>query len=299
MLIKPPEYQIMHDRYSEFEELLEYPLMQSEINKNLLAILFINESFGVNGILERKAINISNFKADYAFTYPLMIYDFYTRITMQNVEDAIRKSKDIHEFKKNLNPISKAVVYAHLLAIIDFHLYPVDMIHNVNHRIFRDGLYTLYRHTLPLLDIFRPDIHVPGNLKYTMPDKQSFCSLERSTGWYLCATDLSWTKQIFSGIKSSLYSVKQYPFYGAVRIVEHCSQKFFDYYASAINGIKTPEEYIILRMVWGLDSICYKDFIDYYSCTGLINNEFISEFENFSGTVDDLYILSQVRWDRK
>ncbi len=295
MKIKPAEYQLT-DRYSEFEELLEYPLMQSESNKNLLAILFINESFGVNGILERKAISDSNFNADCAFTYPLMIYDFYTRISMQNVEDSIRKCKDIHEFKKNLNPISRAVVYAHLWAIIDFHLYPVDMIHNVNHRVFRDGLYTLYRHTLPLLDIFRPDNYVPGTLEYSMPDKRSF-SAERSTGWYLCATDLSWTKQLFSGIKSSLYSVNQYPFYGAVRIVEHCSQKFFDYYASAISEIKTPEQYIILSMVWGLDSKCYKDFIKYYSCAGLINNEFISEFQKFSGTVD--YLYNQVRGVRK
>jgi len=282
------------NRLSLFKQLMnEEWLKQSPGGRTMLAVLFTNEDFGVNGVAARQSIHISSHTADLAFTYPLGIYDLLTRMGMTDIINAAEKTSDMGDFHRKLTPLSRALVYAHSLAILDFYAFPIDMIPDVNYDVLRKGFGVMYDHTKPVMEVFKPSAQIPSNLTYNLPPASDFHSKDKMA-WYLCETDLRWTRLLFEGVKSSTFGLPLSLYHAIVCVTELATQNFFNLYSTGIHALVkneplTKEQYIILNMVFKLDLDCYNDFVGYHKEIDVLPDRFFGEMDIFLDNVALMY----------
>ena len=290
------------ERLERFKYLLDTEMMQEESNRVLLSLLFTNESFALNGIKERNRLsnecNIKSLKSDYAFTYPLRLYDVITKHGMKNIENAIKKSKNFEEFAVNLNVYGRSIVYAHKYAILKFLSYPVNGMPNIDAGIIHNGFDEL-------CDINRVNLHhvYPSSLSKVKSSltcdfaNVSYCGILE----YLCISDIIWLMPLIETIKHSFNSLLSMHLFGVISLTEKPTQKFIDLYISGIKSIAydtdlTVDEYIILQMIFYLDDICYRDFAMYHKEAGVLNNQFYDEMETWCNNVSTARDIVKEKW---
>lgn len=282
------------ERFELFKHLMDKEwLKQSPGCRTMLAVLFTNEEFGVNGTAARQSIQIPSLAADLAFTYPLRIYDLLTRMSMPDIVNVTESVSDMDDFYRKLTPLSRALVYAHSLAILDFYMFPLDMVPDVNHDVLRKGFGVMYDIINPVMEVFKPSAQIPSNLTYNSPPTSDF-HLKDKMAWYLCASDLSWTRVLFEGFKSSTFRLPLSLHHAAVCTTEVPTQKFFDLYSTGIHTLVKneplmKEQYIILNMVFKLDLDCYNDFVGYHKEIDVLPDRFFDEMDIFLDNVALMY----------
>ncbi len=285
-----------NERLNLFDHLMKCKLSEDERFRSLLALMFTNENFGADGICIRNELSregINSLSADLYFTYPLKLYNILTVLGMNNFVKSYEKSDTINDFYCNLNIFGKALVYSHLIGIMEFLIYPVDSIPNVKNEIIKEGFMTLRHNMCSLVSYFRPDNFKESNLKFYVPDLVNFEGIYKM-GWYLCITDIIWTIPLFTGIKSCFSKKSFIPMYLIFIIAEKLTQVFFNIYLRSMEKISIKrmlkkDEYIVLNMICGLDYKCYSNFIDYHekSCSSL-NKEFFDEMRIFCKNVFEI-----------
>lgn len=290
------------ERLDRFRELLDTEMMQEESNRVLLALLFTNESFALNGIEERNRLSkehgIKSLTSDYAFTYPLKLYGVITKRGMKNIENAIEKSKNFEEFAGNLNIYGKSVVYAHKHAILKFLLYLVSGMPDINSDVIQNGFHTLCDINRKNTCFVKPlsSFQIVSGLKCNFDGVKYYGILE-----YLCISDIIWLMPLLKSIKWSFSSLKSMHLFCTISLIEKPTQKFMDLYVSGVKSIAgntniTLDEYIILRMIFYLDDICYRDFVMYHKEAGVLDNQFYDEMEIWCNNVSTAYSIVKEKW---
>lgn len=270
-----------------FNRILEESLMMdTESSRSLLGLLMINKPIGETCIDARRKLPIKISKADLEFTNTLVVYDRLMKLAMKDIINTMLKSRNICDFYIHLSPLGRTVVYSQVKAARAYYratLQTLDMIPDVCTDILRDGFLDLYVLRTSIENTFRPNKEVRSRLRHTMPPKSAFVGKDRML-WYLCYTDLVWSKEMFKGIKSSAVDLKLLPLNWTVQLIEILTQGYFTAYMSGISKLTlglplTSEEYIILRMCFENDVINYQEIAWYYSKCNILPNEFFDELE--------------------
>jgi hypothetical protein len=282
------------ERFELFKRLMNTDLCdQSPSIRAALAVPFIDEEFGLNGVSARQAIQIPSITSDFAFTYPLMLYDQLTRASMTDIIDAAENASNVTDFHSKLTPLGRTMVYTHTYAILDFYRFPTDMIPDVDHRVLEDGFKVLHDLVEPVVKIFTPTARIPTVLTYNLPLASEFHS-RYSMAWYLCASDLSWTRVLFEAVKSSTFELLSSPLHASLCVAELATQTFFGIYTSGIDALArgktlTSDQYIILNMIFKLDVDCYNDCASYHKAINVLPDRFFDEMDVICGNVKDVY----------
>lgn len=282
------------ERFELFKRLMNTDLCdQSPSIRVALAVLFTDEEFGLDGVSTRQAIPIPSITSDLAFTCPLMLYDQLTRASMINIIDAAENASNVTEFHSRLTPLGRTKVYAHTYAILDYYRFPTDMIPDVDHRVLEDGFKVLHDLTEPVVKIFTPSARIPTVLTYNLPPAPELHS-RYSMAWYLCASDLSWTRVLFEAVKSSTFELLSAPLHTSLCVAESATQTFFDIYTSGIGALVkgetlTSDQYIILNMIFKIDMDCYNDYVSYHKAINVLPDRFFDEMGTFCGNVKNMY----------
>ena len=258
-----------------------------------LAVLFTDEEFGTDGVSARQAIPIPSITSDIAFTYPLMLYDQVTRVSMTDIIGAAENALNVSDFHSGLTTLGRAKVYAHTYAILDFYRFPTGMVSDVDHRVIEEGFKVLHDLTEPIVKIFTPTVRIQTILTCNLPPAPELHS-RYSMAWYLCASDLSWTRVLFEAVKSSTFELSSIPLHVSLCAAESATQTFFNIYTSGISALVRDEtltsaQYIILNMIFKIDMDCYNDYVSYHKAINVLPDRFFDEMDIFCGNVKDMY----------
>lgn len=286
------------ERFELFKQLMNKEWLKQSIGgRATLAVLFTDEEFGLDGVTTRRSINIPSPNADLAFTYPLELYDLLTRTSMPDIINVADKALSVEDFYRNLTPLGRAKVYAHGLAILDFYTFPLDMIPGVNHNVLREGFGVLQGNIESVMNVFKPSTRIPSTLTYNLPPTSDVHSKDKMA-WYLCASDLSWTRVLFEAVKSSTFELLSSPLHVVLCMAEVATQNFFNLYSSGVSALVkneplTTDQYTILNMVFKIDMDCYNDYVRYHKEINVLPDRFFDEMDIFCENVALTY--SEVR----
>lgn len=278
------------NRLSLFRQLMNVEwLKQSPGGRATLAVLFTDEEFGPDGVTTRRSINIPSPNVDLAFTYPLMLNEFLTRMSMPDIINAADTVSSIDDFYRNLTPLGRTQVYTHGLAILDFYTFPLDMIPGADHNVLMEGFGVLHDNIEPVMSVFKPSVRIPSTLTYNLPPISDVHSKDKMA-WYLCASDLSWTHVLFEAVKSSTFELLSSPLHAVLCMAEVATQNFFNLYSSGVSALVkndplTTDQYIILNMIFKIDLECYKNCIRYHKEIDVLPDRFFDEMDIFCENV--------------
>lgn len=280
---------IYKDNFNLFKSIIaESQMMQDESNRSLLALLMINKSIYASCIRARKTIPVILSKADVVFTNTVFVYDKIMKIALNEIINTMLESKNIDELYNRLSPLGRAVIYSQVSAAIAYYQATIisiawDMVPGADYKILVCGFAKLRDLRRGMEERFRPRKAVQSRLMYMLPRMAMFQGNDKML-WYLCYSDLEWSKAMIKGIKSSdgVRTIRT-----VVSLIEFVTQGFFDEYVSGIEKLSndkqlTTSEYIILSMCFENDVVEYEELPYYYHECGILSQEFYDHFTVFN-----------------
>ena len=273
------------EMFTQFKELLKYPMMESDESKFMLAQMFTDSMLGANGVRANDGIK-STPVIDISFKHPLIIYDFIFKFAMDAIIKTVPKSKNTDVFSKNIKPHTKTVIHAILSAIIDFFNYPNDMVPNADYNALNHGFNKMRLIAESAITNFAPDggVKTRGMLRYEPLPRDTFVGSDKMM-WFLCFSDISWTIDLINSTKSSaIRNIQTVPLHAIISMAEPPTQNFFNLYMSGIKAValneKVPYNQLsILYMIFYIDSICYYDWNKYHTETGLFDHSMSTQVD--------------------
>lgn len=273
------------EMFTQFKELLKYPMMESDESKFMLAQMFTDSMVGANGVTANNGIKSTPI-IDISYRHPLMVYDAILKFAMGDIIKNVPISKNLDDFSKNVKPHTKVVIHSIFSAIIDFLNYPNDMVPNADHNALNRGFHKIRLIAESVITRFGPDSGVKtiGMLRSKPLPKDMFVGYDRMM-WFLCSSDISWTIDLINSMKgAAIRNIQTIPLHTIVSMVEPPTQNFFNLYASGIKSIALNEkpdynQLIIVYMTLYIDSICYYDWNKYHTETGLFDSSMITQVD--------------------
>ena len=286
------------ERFELFNQLMGSELCKQCIGiRAVLVRLFTCWEFGQTGMSIRRSIDPPISAADFAFTYPLMLNAGIVDTCVADIVHGVESASDVNDLHSRLTPLSRAVVYTHDFGALNFYKFPLDTVPDVDHGVIRDGFNVLYNNAKPIVEVFKPPEQMKSTIAYNLPPKSDFKAKD-TMAWYLCATDLLWTCDLFAGFKSATRGAMLLPINAAIHVAEIPTQNFCDLYSTGIHALAknetlTRDQYIILNMIFGIDMGCYNDFTKYYMEINALPDRFFDEMNIFCNNVKVMYTAVQ------
>lgn len=258
-------------------------MMESDESKIVLSMMFTNSAFGKNGVIANNCIKSTPI-IDISFLHPLMLYDFIFKAAIDDIIKTVPISKNLNDFSKKIQPLTKSIIYSNLSSIIDFYTYPTDMVPNADYDTLNRGFINLSRISKSAIANFMPNnvVKTQSILGYEPLSKDIFVGHDRMMH-FLCFSDIIWTIDLINSTKdSAIQSIQTLPTHFMLSIVEPPTQMFFSLYASGIKAITlnkkpTYDQLGILYMIFYIDSICYNEWKKYHTEAGLFDSSMITQ----------------------
>lgn len=253
------------DNYKMCEYVLnKSPMMHDAAARSLLALLMINKPIGESCLKARADLLKYHHvftKADYSFTTAVFVYNLIAEIAMKNIITKMIESRDIKELYVLLSPLGRCWVYSQVMSALAYYDSAIETIKilPIKSQSIIDGFYVLKDLRKDIEKLFRPPRIVETRLKYTIISDSDW-----TWEWFVCKTDLDWSKAFVSAIKSqALSETSLLPLYYLVSLLERFLQSYFDLYTEGTLDIihcKTMTDSVKTVLYMCL----YNDVINYY-----------------------------------